>query len=745
MIRLYIVSIILFVFTTTFLNAEVVSKIEINGNKRVGDETIKVYGEIKPLNSNFTQNDLDSILKNLYSTNFFEDINIKISNSALIIDLVEYPLINEIIIIGEPKKGTRKQIKELISLKEKSSFIKNNLNNDVNLIKELYSSLGFKFAVINSKVREIDKNNYDIAIEIDRGELTKIKKIFFTGNKKIKEKRLRDIIASDEDIFWKIISKNSRFSESQVNLDKRLLLNYYKNLGYYDVKITSTSAEVINSQKVNLYYSIEAGDRFLLEKIETVVDPTFDKKIFYPLKKSYKKVVGDYYSPAKVKKILEEIDDLIDKNNLQFVEHDVSENIDGNKIGLKFNIREGKKIVVERINIKGNNVTNESVIRAELLLDEGDPFTNLSLEKSIAKLKSKDIFKSVQSEILQGSSVDLKLINISVEEKPTGEISAGAGVGTNGGSFAFNIKENNYLGNGKIIGLDFEINKESIKGQFSYIDPNYDLLGNSVRYTLANTTNDKPDQGYENSILSVGASTAFEQYNDVFTNIGFDLSYDDLKTTSAASTSLKKQEGNFLELAASYGFSYDKRDRSFMPTDGFITKFNQSIPIYADKPFIDNNLSTSIYHLFSEDIIASGKLSLSAINGLNDEDVRVSKRKFLSSRRLRGFEQGKVGPMDSKDHIGGNYAAALNFDASLPNLLPESTNTDVSLFLDFGNVWGVDYNKDLDSSNKIRSATGVNASWMSPLGPMTFTFATNLSKAKTDKTESFNFNLGTSF
>ena len=182
-----------------------------------------------------------------------------------------------------------------------------------------------------------------------------------------------------------------------------------------------------------------------------------------------------------------------------------------------------------------------------------------------------------------------------------------------------------------------------------------------------------------------------------------------------------------------------------MPTDGFITKFNQSIPIYADKPFIDNNLSTSIYHLFSEDIIASGKLSLSAINGLNDEDVRVSKRKFLSSRRLRGFEQGKVGPMDSKDHIGGNYAAALNFDASLPNLLPESTNTDVSLFLDFGNVWGVDYNKDLDSSNKIRSATGVNASWMSPLGPMTFTFATNLSKAKTDKTESFNFNLGTSF
>ena len=324
-------------------------------------------------------------------------------------------------------------------------------------------------------------------------------------------------------------------------------------------------------------------------------------------------------------------------------------------------------------------------------------------------------------------------------------MSAGAGVGTDGGTFAFNITENNWLGEGKIIGANLEISAESLKGKFSYLNPNYDFLGNSVRYNLSNEQNDKPNQGYENTITSIGASTAFEQFEDIYLDLGIDASYDDLRTDGSASSSLKKQSGQFFELSAGYGFSNDQRDRSFMPTAGHVTAFHQTIPIYADKPFIDNNIRSSIYRSFSENYIASGKILLTAINGLNDEDVRLSKRKSLSTRRLRGFKKGKVGPIDGSDHVGGNYAAAVNFDVTLPNLLPQATNTDISFFLDFGNVWGVDYDDNIDESNKLRSSTGLNASWNSPIGPMTFTFATNLLKKSTDETESFNFNLGTSF
>ena len=206
-----------------------------------------------------------------------------------------------------------------------------------------------------------------------------------------------------------------------------------------------------------------------------------------------------------------------------------------------------------------------------------------------------------------------------------------------------------------------------------------------------------------------------------------------------------RREYSFSEVSAIYGYTNDKRNRAFMPTSGSILSFSQGIPFYADRSFIANSLSLSKYHSLNEDVVGSGKLFLSAVNGLRGDDVRLSKRKGLSSKRLRGFEKNKIGPVDGDDHIGGNYAAALNFEVNLPNLLPESTNTDVGLFLDFGNVWGVDYDSSIEDSSKIRSSIGAAMNWMSPIGPMSFVLSQNLSKAETDKTESFSFNLGTTF
>ena len=390
-------------------------------------------------------------------------------------------------------------------------------------------------------------------------------------------------------------------------------------------------------------------------------------------------------------------------------------------------------------------MTNEDVIRSELLLDEGDPFTNINLDKSISKIKSRRIFRTVNKTVDDGSSSDLKVINIEVEEQPTGELSAGAGVGTNGGNFVFDIKENNWLGEGKNLAFNLDLSEESIKGAISYINPNYDYLGNAIAYSVSSSSNDKPDQGYENSLTSAAINTTFEQYKDFYTSLGLSLSYDDLQTQDSASSSLKKQAGSFTDLSGSYGFTFDKRDRAFMPTEGSILQFNQSLPIFADRQSINNTLSLSKYTTLTEDIIGAGKIYITAINGLGGDDVRLSKRKNLSTRKLRGFQKGKVGPIDGSDHVGGNYAAAINLEASLPNLLPESTNTDINLFFDVGNVWGVDYDDSLDESNKIRSSLGAGAGWMSPLGPMTFILATNISKASTDKTESFNFQLGTTF
>ena len=733
------------IFILSFkLNAAVINEIVIKGNSRVSDETIKVYGGINE-NENVDASKINEILKNLYSTNFFENVEVKETNGLLEIIVEEYPVVNQLIIEGEPSNRIKKKIEELIFTKSKQSFIKSSVSRDINLIKNLYSSIGFNFANVDVQIKEVDKKNFDVLINIDKGEVTKIASINFIGDKKIRTNRLRNIIASEKDYFYKVLSKNTKFSKNLVDLDIRLLKNYYRSLGFYDVKISSNSAELNKDKSIDLIYTIEAGQRYRINKISTNVDATFNKEIFLPLNKKYKEVIGEYHSPFKIKNLIEEIDLIIAKNNLQFVEHNVLETIEGDSISVVFNILEGEKVLVERIEIVGNSVTNEDVIRGELILDEGDPFTKLGLEKSIAEIKSRNIFGDVTYEVVNGTEKNLKVVKINVEEKPTGEISAGAGIGTNGGSFAINISENNWLGKGERVDFEIEVDQESIGGTLNFSDPNYDFLGNAINYYISSENNDKPNQGFENTVITSGINTSFEQFRNIYTKLGVNATYDDLRTDSNASGSLKKQAGEFTELATIYGFSHDGRDRSFMPTKGSIFGFEQSFPFYADKSFISNTITYSKYNSFTENFIGAGKIYLSSINGINDDEVRISKRKTLSTKRLRGFERNKIGPMDGKDHVGGNYAAAVNLEANLPNLLPENTRTDVSLFLDFGNLWGVDYDSTIDESNDIRSSTGVAASWNSPLGPMTFILSTNLSKASTDETESFNFNLGTTF
>ena len=731
-------------YAISSVNAEVVKSFKVEGNKRISIETIKIYGDIE-INKNYNENDLNKILNNLYSTEFFENVKVSIINNELQIKVTEYPFVNQLIIIGEKSNKWKKQIESVIQTKEKNSFIKSNLAKDIENLKYLYSTAGFNSAEIEIKTKEISSEAIDVLIEIDRGKKTKISSINFIGNKKISNRKLRDITASEEHKFWRVLTKNTNFSNSILDLDTRLITNFYKSSGFYDAKVTSKLAKIEDTGYINLTYIIDEGQRYRIKKISTNVDKVFDKDLFFSLNKEYEKYIGEYYSPFKIKKLLDNIDEIIDKNNLQFVEHNVQEEISDGNINVIFNIFEGEKKLVERINILGNYVTNEDVIRGELIIDEGDPYSKLNLDKSISKIKARNIFKSVKFDVSEGTNSDLKKIDISVEERATGEISAGAGIGTTGGSFAVGIKENNWLGSGKAISFDLEVDSESFTGSLNYVDPNYDFLGNSLNYSISSQTNDKPDQGYENSITSAGIGTSFEQYKDIFLTIGLNASHDDLRTTSSASTSLQKQKGTYNDISTNYGISFDSRDRVFNPTSGSVFTFGQSIPIYADKSYISNTLTTSRYRALNEDVIGVGKFFISAINGLGDDDVRLSKRKNLSSKRLRGFKRSKIGPVDNKDYIGGNYAAALNLETNLPNILPDSTNADVGFFLDFGNVWGVDYDSSLDDSNKLRSSTGFVANWMSPIGPMSFVLAQDLSKADTDQTQRFTFNLGTTF
>tara|TARA_Y100000758_G_scaffold181063_1_gene128809 strand:+ start:520 stop:2760 length:2241 start_codon:yes stop_codon:yes gene_type:complete len=741
--KLFISIILFFIFLSAHSHAEVVKKIEIKGNERISAETITIFGDIS-VGKNYEISDINSLIKKLYDTTFFSNISVVVKNNILSVTVKENPIINSITFEGEKAKKYKEKIRELLSLRENSSFVENNIKSDINLIKDFYRSIGFYFVKIDVEIAKLEKNRINISYLIDKGEKAKIAKIYFLGDKKIREKKLRDIITSQESGWWKFISRSVYLSKGRIELDKRLLKNYYRNKGYYEVNIKSTNIEYAEGEGFVLTYNINAGNRYKFKKVFANVSETLDKNAFLSLENEFDKLVGKYYSQRKLKSVLDKIDKLSEQKELQFINHSILETLDGNGVEVKINIFEGEKVIIERINIVGNSVTNDSVIRSALIVDEGDPFSTLLVNKSINEIKARNIFGKVEHEVFPGSSDDLKVLEISVEEKATGELMAGAGIGTEGTSFQFSITENNWLGRGVQLQSAINVSEHKISGNILLNNPNYNYSGNAVKTALEISSTDRSNtSGFQSSRTGFELGTGFEQYENVFISPEISIALEDIEVDEDATAAVKKMEGNFFNADLTYAISLDKRNQRFRPTQGYKTTFRQSLPLIQDSSSILNGIDVSAYHGFSEDLIGSLKIYARTINGI-DSDVRLTNRLFIPRNRLRGFNTYKVGPKDGDDYIGGNYITAVNAEAQLPNLLPESYRTDFSLFLDTANVWGVDYTT-VDETDKIRSSIGVSANVYTTIGPLTFTFAESISKSSNDETETFNFRIGTSF
>ena len=725
--------------------AEIVEKVEVNGNERISLETIVIYGDIS-IGKNYERNDINLLIKKLYQTTFFSNISVELQNGLLSIVVAENPIINSIIFKGEKAHKYQEAITEKLVLKEKTSYLKNFIKTDVDLIRNFYRTLGFYFVKIDVETVNLTKNRVNLVYTLDKGEKAKISKIFFLGDKKIRDKKLRDIITSQESRFWKFISRNVYLNQGRIELDKRLLLNYYKNKGYYEVKISSSNVEYSEGEGFVLTFSIDAGKRYKFNKISADVSEALDQSAFTTLEKDFNNVIGEYYSQRKLKKILEKIDSLSEQKELQFINHRVTESLSEDGIEVKIDIFEGQKFTIERVDIIGNSVTNDSVIRAELLVDEGDPYSALLINKSINRLRARGIFGNVEEKITEGSLTDLKVLEISVEEKATGEISAGAGVGTDGTSFMFAVRENNWLGRGIRLQTAAEITEETISGNLVVTNPNFNYTGNAVTASFdVSSTDTTASSGYETSKTGFSLGTEFEQYKNVYLSPSLSASHEELEAQSSASEQIKKMEGTFTNVDFFYGITVDKRNQAFQPTSGYRSKFIQSLPIVMDSSSLLNGFDFSTYHAFTEDIIGATKFYARSIHGVDDDDVRLSSRLYMPQNRLRGFNTRRVGPKDGEDWIGGNYTTAIGFEAQLPNLLPESTRTDVSVFVDAANIWGVDFSDTIDDESKFRSSVGISANVFTTVGPLSFTLAQAITKGTNDETESFNFRLGTSF
>ena len=716
----------------------------IEGNLRISNETIKIFSEL-PEKGFLNENSQNLLLKRLFNTGFFKDIIVNVDKDMLKIIVKENPIIQSVFINGIKSKNLQKTINEALTLKDRSSYSSHLVKKNEISILNLLKNNGYYFSELITSIEELGDNKINLTHNIKIGNKSKISKISFIGDKKIKDNKLRSIIISEEYKFWKFISGKKFLNENLIDLDKKLLRIFYQNKGFYNVVINSSFANYLGNDEFELIYSISAGQKLFFNELSLNLPIDYDIDDFIKLNEIFDELKGKPYSLNSIDKILKEIDKITLNNQYEFLTSDVNEEISENLINLIFNIYESDKFYVEKINILGNFVTLEDVIRNNLEVDEGDPFNNLLHTKSINNLKSLNFFSSINSEILEGSQANQKIINLRVEEKPTGEISAGAGVGTAGGSVGFSVNENNFLGRGLAFGSDLTVSAESIKGLLSLDNPNYKGTNKSLNFSVESSVTDRlKDYGYKSNKTGFSFGSGFEYYDDLFLKLGVSSYIEKLETDATASASMKKQKGNYFDTFINYSFDYDKRDQSYQPTDGYRSKFTQYVPIISEAYSLTNTYDYKVYNQIGENI-TSLSFFASAANSLSGKDVKLSERLFLPSAKLRGFETGKIGPKDGADYVGGNYAMAINVATTLPQIFPNFEEADFLVFMDIGNIWGVDYSSSLSDGSKIRSSVGLGINLFTPIGPLNFTFSEVLTKSNTDIAESFRFNLGTTF
>ena len=736
---------VIFFFFTISTWSEEFDNVLINGNERISDETILVFSEL-PTEQFLDENSINIILKKLYQSGFFKDVLVKIKNKNLIIEVIENPIIQTVFIEGIKRKKTEESIYEILSLKSRSSFNTVLSKQDENAILIFLKNKGYYFSTVVSSLQDLGDNKMNLFYNINLGKKAKISKISFIGDKKFKDNSLRNIIISEEYKFWKFISGKKYLNENLVNLDKRLLNNFYKNKGFYNVIIESSFANYLGNDEFELIYNISSGKKYYFNDLVLKLPLDYEDINFNRLKLIFSDLKGESYSLNAIDKILNEIDKIVLNEEFEFLNSSVIENVEGDLINLTFDIDESKKFYVEKINIFGNNITQEDVLRDIFLVDEGDAFNELLQKRTINNIKSLNFFSNVKSKIIKGSSENQKIINITVDEKPTGEIMAGAGVGTGGSTVQFGIKENNFLGRGIEFGSDLSLSTESIKGLFSLNNPNYKGTNKSLNFSIESTITDRlKNYGYKSNKTGFSVASGFEYYDDLFLRAGISSYIEKLETDSTASASLKTQDGSYFDTFLNYSLNYDKRNQKFQPTDGYKSTFTQNVPLISESYTLTNSYNFRIYDEWLNENIASLSFYASTANSLSGKNVKLSDRLFVPSSKLRGFEVGRVGPKDGPDFVGGNYITTINASTTVPQLLSNYQNANFSLFFDAANIWGVDYSSSLSDASTIRSSIGLAVDFFTPIGPLNFSLSEPITKNKNDVTESFRFNLGTTF
>jgi outer membrane protein insertion porin family len=735
----------------------VVREVRIEGTQRIEPETVRSYLLVQP-GDPFSDERVDRSLKALFATGLFADVNLRREGDVLVVRVVENPIINRIAFEGNHKFDEAALTAE-IQLRPRVVYTRTKVQADVKRLLDLYRRSGRFAASVEPKVIPLDQNRVDLVFEIDEGAVTGISSINFVGNHQFSASRLQETIQTKESRWYRFLSTDDTYDPDRLTYDRELLRKFYLSQGYADFRVVSAIAELTPAKDgFFVTFTLEEGDRYRFGKID------LQSKIRELNASEIRPLVtvkeGDWYNADEVEKTITALTDALGNRGYAFVEVQprVNRDRETHTIDVTFEVQEGPRVFVERIDIIGNQRTLDYVVRREIRLVEGDAFNTSKVRRSQQRIRNLGFFKKVEVTNAPGSAPDRTVVTVEVEEQSTGELSLGGGFSTTDGPIGdVSVRERNLLGKGQDLRVGLTLSARSQQVDLSFTEPYF--LDRNIAAGFDLFQIDQKNQlnaTYDQFTLGGALRAGYQISESLRQTLRYTIRTDDIKNVqSNASLFIAQQAGSRLSSVLGQVLLYDKRDNKNDPTDGYFVSFGaDGAGLGGDVRYVRNKLSGGWFYSVYPDWVISATGEFGDIRGLG-QGVRIQDRFFVGGDNLRGFATAGIGPRDAGtgDALGGNDYYVGSLGLGFPLGLPQEFGLSGRVFTDFGSLFNIDLDRTntalanvvVEQSSKPRMSAGTGVSWKSPLGPIRLDVAYPILKQTFDKKEFFRVGFGTRF
>lgn len=741
----------------SFAQDYVFSTVRIEGNSLIEDATILKFAGIAR-GTSMSAAELNDAYQRIADSGLFEAVELVPSGGTLVIRVVENPTINVINFEGN-RRIEDEELATVIKSQSRRVFSAAQAEADAAAIAQAYADQGRLSARVEPRIIKRDGNRVDLAFEIREGRVTEIERLSFTGNQAYSDWRLRRVLETKQaGIFRRLVQRDS-FIGDRTEFDKQLLKDFYNSRGYVDFQVLSVASEYSRERDAFfLTFNVREGQQFRFGKITTVseyegVDPA-----------EYAEVMkirdGASYSPLAIDTTITKMEAVALKNGLDFlrVEPRVTRNEREGTLDVAFVLTKGPRVFVERIDIEGNATTLDQVVRRQFRTVEGDPFNPREIRDAAERIRALGFFANSEVNPTQGTGADQVIVDVNVEEKPTGSLTFGASYSVaNGVGFNIGLSEANFLGRGQYVSVNLNVGADTQNSGITFIEPSVLDRDLKFRFNTYYNTTDKDNAAYNTTRIGVQPSFEFPLSDFTRMELRYKLASDELSdvggdTPANSSPILVGEEGKEVSSAIGYTVSYDTRVGGMDPTRGTLLRFSQDFAgLGGDvEQLTTTALASHQRKIMREDVTVRAEIEGGVVHRFNG-DTRILDR-YTGNGKIRGFEPNGIGPRDlnavNEDALGGNYFAVARLEAEFPLGLPTEYGISGGVFADVGSVWGLDNTTGagvVDDSMNLRAVIGFSVFWESVLGPLRFNFSHALKKEDYDRTQNFDLTVSTQF